>query len=130
MEIIKARVKDSLDSPLHFVAYLLNPYYFFKDMDIQLDNEVMDGLFNCVEMFYDGELQGHVINVELSKYTRKEGDFEKLWVVQRCVKNDDNYNPNIKFLYPFLVLINFNFFNPFVSFCCVLVYKSVHFILV
>ncbi|XP_052193854.1 uncharacterized protein LOC127802188, partial [Diospyros lotus] len=95
MEIIEARVKDRLDSPLHFAAYLLNPYYFFKDMDIQLDNEVMDGLFNCVEMFYhyDGELQGHVINVELPKYTRKDGAFGKSWATQGCAKNDDNYNP-------------------------------------
>ena len=56
IEIIEVRVKDRLDSPLHLAAYLLNPYYFFKDMDIQLDNEVMDGFFKCVEMFYDGEL--------------------------------------------------------------------------
>ncbi|XP_052177733.1 uncharacterized protein LOC127791758 [Diospyros lotus] len=79
IEIIEARVKDRLDSPLHFAAYLLNPYYFFKDMSIKLDHEVMDGFFNCVEMFYDtnGELQGHVVNIELPKYTHKEGTFGK-----------------------------------------------------
>ncbi|XP_052208388.1 uncharacterized protein LOC127812099 [Diospyros lotus] len=97
IEIIEARVKDRLDSPLHLEAYLLNPYYLFKNKTIYLDNEVMDGFFNCVEMFYHGddhfELQGHVINVELPKYTRKEGAFGKVWAAQGCAKNDDNYNP-------------------------------------
>ncbi|XP_052208993.1 uncharacterized protein LOC127812597 [Diospyros lotus] len=100
IEIIEARVKDRLDSPLHFATYLLNPYYFFKDMDIQLDHEVIDGFFNCVEMFYDadGELQDHVVNIELPKYTHKEGTFGKSWATQECAKNDDNYNSGIKFI--------------------------------
>ena len=102
IEIIEARVKDRLDSPLHLAAYLLNPYYLFKNKAIYLDNEVMDGLFNCVEMFYHGddnfELQGHVINIELPKYNRKEGAFGKVWAAQGCAKNDDNYNPGIKFI--------------------------------
>ena len=51
-------------------------------------------------MFHDanGELQGHVVNIELPKYTRKEGAFGKSWAVQACAKSDDNYNPGIKFL--------------------------------
>ncbi|XP_052182093.1 uncharacterized protein LOC127794867 [Diospyros lotus] len=95
IEIIEVRVKDRLDSPLHFAAYLLNSYYFFKDMGIKLDHEVMDGFFNCVEMFYDanGELQGHVVNIELPKYTHKERTFGKSWATQGCAENDDNYNP-------------------------------------
>ncbi|XP_052203671.1 uncharacterized protein LOC127808959 [Diospyros lotus] len=95
MEIIDARVKDRLDSPLHFAAYLLNPYYLFKDMDMQFDNELMDGFFNAVEMFFYGDdrMQGHILNVELPKYTCKEGVFGKSWAIQGCATNDDNYNP-------------------------------------
>ncbi|XP_052176485.1 uncharacterized protein LOC127790825 [Diospyros lotus] len=94
MEIIDARVKDRLDSPLHFAAYLLNPYYLFKDMDMQFDNELMDGFFNAVEMFFYGDdrMQGHILNVELPKYTCK-GVFGKSWAIQGCATNDDNYNP-------------------------------------
>ncbi|XP_052194456.1 uncharacterized protein LOC127802598 [Diospyros lotus] len=94
MEIIDARVKDRLDSPLHFAAYLLNPYYLFKDMDMQFDNELMDGFFNAVEMFFYGDdrMQGHILNVELPKYTCKEGVFGKSWAIQGCATNDDNYN--------------------------------------
>ncbi|XP_052181388.1 uncharacterized protein LOC127794391 [Diospyros lotus] len=95
MEIIDTRVKDRLDSPLPFAAYLLNPYYLFKDMDMQFDNELMDEFFNAVEMFFYGDdrMQGHILNVELPKYTCKEGVFGKSWAIQGCATNDDNYNP-------------------------------------
>ena len=55
----------------------------------------------CGDVYHDDdhyELQGHVINVELLKFKRQEGAFEKLWAAQGCAKNDNNYNPGIKFI--------------------------------
>ncbi|XP_048604830.1 uncharacterized protein LOC125582270 [Brassica napus] len=33
--IIEEKMKDRLDTPLHVAAYFLNPYYFYKDPEIQ-----------------------------------------------------------------------------------------------
>lgn len=95
LEIIDAKAHDTLDSPLHLGAYLLNPYYFFKDQSIQHDPLVMEGIFTCVEKFFpdDFEVQNIVINVELLKYKKKEGAFGRGMAEVGCAKNDDNYDP-------------------------------------
>jgi hypothetical protein len=70
LDIIDAKARDRLDSPLHVAAYLLNPYYFFKDQSIQYDPLVMEEIFTCVEKFFpeDIGMQNLVTNVELLKY--------------------------------------------------------------
>nr|VDD20646.1 unnamed protein product [Brassica oleracea] len=40
--IIDEKMKGRIDSPLHMAAYFLNPFYFYKDPNIQCDLEVMD----------------------------------------------------------------------------------------
>nr|GEW74104.1 hypothetical protein [Tanacetum cinerariifolium] len=49
IDIIDSRSKSRLDSPLHLTAYLLNPYYFFKDESIKDDVMVSDTVFKCLE---------------------------------------------------------------------------------
>ncbi|KAL5804988.1 hypothetical protein ACOSQ3_031788 [Xanthoceras sorbifolium] len=69
-DIINARIKSWLDSSLHLAAYFLNPYYYFKDLTIQYDDDVNNTIFDCVEAFCGDnfELQNQVINVETLKY--------------------------------------------------------------
>ena len=75
LDIIDVKAKDRLDRPLHLAAYLLNPYYFFKDQSIEDDPMVMDSFITCVEMFFpnDFQLQHLVSNVKLLKYKGKVG---------------------------------------------------------
>jgi len=45
-------MKKRLESPLHLLAYFLNPYYSYTDSSIFGDEEVMDGFISAVETFY------------------------------------------------------------------------------
>ena len=96
LDIIDVKAKDRLDRPLHLAAYLLNPYYFFKDQSIEDDPMVMDSFITCVEMFFpnDFQLQHLVSNVELLKYKGKVGSFGRDLAMAGCACNDDNYDPS------------------------------------
>ncbi|KAL0804987.1 hypothetical protein Bca101_097478 [Brassica carinata] len=50
------------------MAYLLNPYYFYKDMSIQFDQDVITATFKCVDAFYPNDLDARTffINTELA----------------------------------------------------------------
>ncbi|XP_013633181.1 PREDICTED: uncharacterized protein LOC106338842 [Brassica oleracea var. oleracea] len=76
-KIIDEKMKGWLDSPLHMAAYFLNPFYFYKDPNIQCDLEVIDGSITCVETFYHGdfEKQGLVVNHEVNLYKNRNGSF-------------------------------------------------------
>lgn len=52
LDIIDSKAKGRLDSPLHLAAYLLNPYYFYKDDTIQNDACVMEGFVTFIERLY------------------------------------------------------------------------------
>ncbi|XP_024200409.1 uncharacterized protein LOC112203718 [Rosa chinensis] len=95
IEIIDEKARGRLDNPLHLAAYLLNPYYFYKDEDIQYDHVVMEGFFLCVEKFYpdDLETQSVVTNEELLMYKSKGGGFGRAIAKLGCAKNDDKYDP-------------------------------------
>ena len=94
IQIIDEKAHDRLDGPLHLAAYFLNPYYFFKDQNIQHDSFVMDTMFTCVEKFFpdDFEVQNRVINIEMPKYKKKKGGFGRHLAEIGCVENDDNYD--------------------------------------
>ncbi|GAB2279862.1 hypothetical protein Dimus_039388 [Dionaea muscipula] len=97
LNIIDAKAKDRLDSPLHLVAYMLNPFYYYKESLLQADDAqiVMDGVIECVEHLLpdDEEGQDNVINIELVKYKNKDGAFGKALAKRGCERNDDNYDP-------------------------------------
>ena len=97
IDIIETRSKGRLDSPLHLTAYLLNPYYFFKDQSIKDDVMVSDAAFVCLEKFFRGdfEKQDQVMNMELPKYKAKEGDFGRLLATKGCLENNSSYDPSI-----------------------------------
>jgi uncharacterized protein YktA (UPF0223 family) len=79
IEIIDNKMKDRLDSPLHLVAYLWNPYYSYNDDSIFTSEQVMDGFITTVETFYHGDYdkQSKVLNEELRKFKDKQGHFGK-----------------------------------------------------
>ncbi|KAL5793401.1 hypothetical protein ACOSP7_001995 [Xanthoceras sorbifolium] len=95
LNIIDAKIKGRLDSSLHLAAYFLNPYYYFKDVTIQYDDDVNNAIFDCVEAFCGNnfELQNHIVNVETVKYREKEGSFNKSFVEKGCERNNESYNP-------------------------------------
>ncbi|XP_010476554.2 PREDICTED: uncharacterized protein LOC104755784 [Camelina sativa] len=97
LDIIGQKSKGRLDSPLHWMGYLLNPYYFYKDSTIQFDRDVISATFKCVDAFYPNDLdtQTFVINTELAKYTKKEGNFGHPTAMKGCSKNDENYDPGL-----------------------------------
>ena len=101
------KMKDRLDSPLHLAAYFLNPYYTYHDSSILIDDVVMDGLLECVETFYHGDVekQGQVVNIELNTYKRKEGNFAKALAIAGC--KDFDFDPGIN--------VYFKHFAPLVS---------------
>ncbi|RWR92244.1 hypothetical protein CKAN_02145300 [Cinnamomum micranthum f. kanehirae] len=47
-EIIDRRWDVQLHRPLHAAGYFLNPEYFYSNPNIEHDNEVMTGLYNCI----------------------------------------------------------------------------------
>ncbi|KAG7578885.1 Ribonuclease H-like superfamily [Arabidopsis thaliana x Arabidopsis arenosa] len=56
-QIMDEKMKGRLDSPLHLAAYFLNPFYFYKDPNIQYDMEMREGFIACVETFYHGDFE-------------------------------------------------------------------------
>ena len=75
IKIIDTKMKGRLDTCLHLVAYLLNPYYFYKDVQIQHDPDVCDAVLDFFETILAGdlEMQMEVTQVELPKYKKKNG---------------------------------------------------------
>ncbi|CAH1443070.1 unnamed protein product [Lactuca virosa] len=59
-----------LDTTLHLTAYLLNPYYLYKNPEIQNDIDVTDAIVDFLDTIYPGDhsLQNHIVMVELSVY--------------------------------------------------------------
>ena len=89
MEIIDGKMKKRLESPLHLVAYFLNPYYSYTDSSIFGDEEVMDGFISAVETFYHDDYdkakknerhydkQNRVLNEDKHKFKHQGGHFAK-----------------------------------------------------
>ena len=61
-------------SPLHSVAYLLDPKYWAMDIN-RLDNEVLDDLYYVVGRFFENSNDQVCIVTKLTKYKLKEGHF-------------------------------------------------------
>ncbi|KAL4560071.1 hypothetical protein LXL04_032219 [Taraxacum kok-saghyz] len=95
MDIISSKMKGKLDSCLHLTAYLLNPYYHYKDPNIQHDGEVMEAVLEFFDTIFHGdlEMQHQIINVELPKYKNKEGVFGRKLAAKACEVNDDDFDP-------------------------------------
>ena len=61
--------------PLHVVGYFLNPAFFYSNPNIEQDNEVMSGLYNCISKLVTNiDVQDKIIQ-ELSIYKQAENLF-------------------------------------------------------
>lgn len=95
LEIVDEKIRGRVDTPLHLMAYLLNPHYFYNDPNIQLDSVVLDGVIDCLDVicYGDFDLMNKVMNVELSVYKSKKGVFAKPIAARGCAVNDDKFDP-------------------------------------
>ncbi|ESQ50742.1 hypothetical protein EUTSA_v10022981mg [Eutrema salsugineum] len=96
-QIIDEKMKGRLDSPLHVAVYFLNPYYFYKDTNIQYDLQVIERFLSCVEIFYHGdfEKQNKVVNHEIILYKTKAGLFGRALALKGCEKKDESFDPGM-----------------------------------
>ncbi|XP_031101996.1 uncharacterized protein LOC116005903 [Ipomoea triloba] len=95
IRIIEEKIKNRLDTPLHLMAFLLNPYYHYKDPLFHLDDAVSIGSVKFLEKYYFGdiEIQNKILKEELSKYKMKDGMFGKSIALKGCESNDEHYDP-------------------------------------
>ncbi|KAL7582695.1 uncharacterized protein LOC128128963 [Lactuca sativa] len=95
MDIISKKMKGRLDTPLHLTAYLLNPYYLYKNPEIQNDIDVTDAIVDFVDTIYPGDhsLQNHIVMVELPVYMGKQEKFSREIAIKGCEVNNDKFDP-------------------------------------
>nr|XP_043624823.1 uncharacterized protein LOC122596332 isoform X2 [Erigeron canadensis] len=95
INIIDTKMKGRLDSVMHLTAYFLNPYYFYKDLEIQDDPDVSDAIVEFFETILTGdlEMQVQVLMAELPKYRNKMDRFGTELAISSCKVNNDDYDP-------------------------------------
>ncbi|XP_019156977.1 PREDICTED: uncharacterized protein LOC109153576 [Ipomoea nil] len=98
IKIVEEKMSNRLDSPLHLMAFMLNPYYHFKDPRLHLDVNVSLGCIEFLETYYHGdiEMQNKVLNDEFPNYKRKDGVFGKTLAVKGCETNNERYDPAMR----------------------------------
>ncbi|XP_030955048.1 uncharacterized protein LOC115977364 [Quercus lobata] len=75
-EIIDRRWDCQLHRPLHAAGYFLNPEFFYDNRsEIERDEEVMAGLYKCIQRLVPNINQQDKILEELTSYKREEGLF-------------------------------------------------------
>lgn len=112
LDKIEVKMKDRLDTKLHLTAFLLNPYYLYKDPEIRNDLDVADAFVEFLETIYPGDttLQNHILTVELPVYTGKLEKFSREVAIKGCEVNNDNYDPGNALLY-IIYFINIKYIN-------------------
>ncbi|CAA0833516.1 hAT dimerisation domain-containing protein / transposase-related, partial [Striga hermonthica] len=95
LEIIDTKMTSRLDTPLHLMAYLLNPYYHYKDTNLILDQVVSDGVLDCLDVICHGDfdLRNKIMNIELPIYKTRRGVFGKPIATKGCEVNDEKFDP-------------------------------------
>ena len=75
-EIIDQRWDCQLHRPLHAASYFLNQEFFYDNRSkIERDEEVMAGLYKCIQRLIPNINQQDKILEELTSYNREEGLF-------------------------------------------------------
>nr|KAJ0203426.1 hypothetical protein LSAT_V11C500259860 [Lactuca sativa] len=80
VDIINHKMKGRLDSKLHWMTYLLNPYYHYKDSQLQHDPDVMDEILEFFDTLLCGdfEMQRQIMMIDLPKYKEILIDLERI----------------------------------------------------
>ncbi|XP_059629981.1 uncharacterized protein LOC132272936 [Cornus florida] len=74
-KIIDTRWNIQLHRPLHAAGHFLNPEYFYSNPNIEQDEEVMDGLYQCIERLVPTTKVQDKISLESSRYIKADGLF-------------------------------------------------------
>ena len=84
------KMSGRLDSPLHMVAYILNPRYSYAEPSIFTDVEVMATLMEVMDtIYYDDDIkQNKILNIDFTKFKKKEGMFGKV-TAMKAISNDN-----------------------------------------
>ncbi|CAH1426233.1 unnamed protein product [Lactuca virosa] len=95
IDIINTKMKGRLDSTLHLTSYLLNPYYHYKDPQLQYDPNVMDAVLDFFDTLFRGdlEMQRQVVTIGLPKYKKKVDRFSCDLAIKHCKVNDADFDP-------------------------------------
>ncbi|CAH1413871.1 unnamed protein product [Lactuca virosa] len=95
IDIINHKMKGRLDSKLHLTAYLLNPYYHYKDSQLQHDPDVMDAVLEFFDTLLCGdfEMQRQVMMIDLPKYKEKVDRFGADLAIKGCMVNNADFDP-------------------------------------
>ncbi|KAC9664008.1 hypothetical protein E3N88_45432 [Mikania micrantha] len=95
MDIISNKSSNRLDTCLHLTAYILNPYFFYNNLEVRDDLNANDVVVDFVGVLYskDYEKQKEILSVELSIYKRKQGKFDHPITLKGCEVNDDAFDP-------------------------------------
>ena len=104
-KIIDKKMHDRLDTKLHVTAYLLNPYYLYKDPQIPNDPDVMKAVLEFFDTILGGDInmQKQILTIELPKYQKKADSFGRELALTTCEVNDATYDPgNAFYLYLFI----------------------------
>ncbi|RDY07159.1 hypothetical protein CR513_08759, partial [Mucuna pruriens] len=81
--IIDRRWDCQLRHSLHAVVYFLNPEFFYKNPNIEMNCEVLEGLYKCIDMLNENnEFVDHIHN-ELPMYERTTNMFGYLAIVRK-----------------------------------------------
>jgi len=70
--IIDRRWTYCLHRPLHAAGKYLNPKFFYAD-SFEVDNEVMDGLYTCIERMISNDNLRALVPKEMQAYKKVEG---------------------------------------------------------
>ncbi|XP_059627526.1 uncharacterized protein LOC132270366 [Cornus florida] len=74
-KIIDTRWNIQLHRPLHAAGHFLNPEYFYSNPNIEQVEEVMGGLYQCIERLVPTTEEQDKISLELSRYMKANGLF-------------------------------------------------------
>ena len=90
-EIIDRRWEVQLHRPLHAAGYFLNPEFFYSNPEVEKDQEVMNGLYKCLERLVPNPAIQDKIGQELSIYMKGENLFKlPMAVRQRTTRAPGN----------------------------------------
>ena len=91
-EIIDKRWNCQLHHPLHAAGYFLNPEFFYYNESIEMDEEVIKGLYDCIERLVPSPEIQDKIGDELVTYKRGDGLFSRPMAVrQRKTKSPGKF---------------------------------------
>ncbi|KAH6800303.1 hAT transposon superfamily protein [Perilla frutescens var. hirtella] len=95
IEVIDAWIKDRLDSPLHLMAYVLNPFYHYKNPLLHLNKDISLGVLDCLDVLFPGDidLQNIIMSEEFPKYREKKSIFGKALAEKARSLNDAKFDP-------------------------------------